>query len=296
MIILEPRALVGDKNAANGKLSPVPVSQNLTRRNYVSLQFTQAQKSDPRNYRPGQILVFHRATKNAAKHEAFEVLNVLDRKIVTSSENGATHAFTTRQAKSFDVFERRQMEIAPGDRLLVTANRRGRDFQATNTELVTVAGFDPQGRIQLEGGRTLPASFKQFAYGYAVTAQRSQGKTVDAVVISADAIHKELFQVAATRGRERIAVVTGNKEALKRSIGISAQRESVTELVARIPLGLPDTHKGQRQRTRAVRARQEALSTPAHTPVRELDNRHQAQQNPGPIQPNLKGIEYGIHP
>jgi hypothetical protein len=32
MIILEPRALVGDKNAANGKLSPVPVSQNLTRR------------------------------------------------------------------------------------------------------------------------------------------------------------------------------------------------------------------------------------------------------------------------
>jgi ATP-dependent exoDNAse (exonuclease V) alpha subunit len=230
--------------------------------------------------------VFHRATKNAAKHEAFEILHALERKIVTRSENGAARAFTTRQAKSFDVFERRQMEIAPGERLLVTANRRGRDFQATNGELVTVSGFDPHGRIQLEDGRTLPASFRQFAHGYAVTAQRSQGKTVDAVVISADTIHKELFQVAATRGRECIAIVTGNKEALKRSIGISAQRESVTELVGGIQRGLPDIHKSHRQ---------EALSTPAHTPVQELDLRHHAQQNPGPVQPNPKGIEYGIH-
>ena len=261
---------------------------------YVSLQFTHAQKTDPRNYHPGLILVFHRATKNAAKHEAFEVLRVLGGRIIARSENGLEQEFTTRQVKSFDVFERREIEIAPGDRLLLTANRRDRGFKATNGELVAASGFDSLGRIQLQDGRTLPANFKQFDYGYAVTAHRSQGKTVDAVVISADSMHKELFQVAATRGRGHIHIVTGNKEVLKQSIGISDERQSVTELVSRIrPVN--GNRNGQRGRTIAA-ARHEALSTPAHTLSHELENFNHTQQNIGAMQQNDQGIEYGIHP
>jgi hypothetical protein len=110
------------------------------------------------------------------------------------------------------------------------------------------------------------------------------------VVISADSMHKELFQVAATRGREHIQIVTGNQDALKKSVGISDERQSVTELVARtLPL---NGNRGSRRSRAVTAARQEALSSPAHTFSHESGNYNHAQQNIGAVQ---KGNEYGIH-
>jgi ATP-dependent exoDNAse (exonuclease V) alpha subunit len=128
------------------------------------------------------------------------------------------------------VYERRSIEVAPGDSLMLTANRRGPDFRATNGELVKVKSFD-EAAIRLEDGRTIPANYREFAHGYAITAHRSQGKTVDNVIISADAMKKELFYVAASRGRSEIAVVTSDRELLRESIGVSTVRQSAIELV-----------------------------------------------------------------
>ncbi len=77
----------------------------------------------------------------------------------------------------------------------------------------------------------MPANYPHFDYGYAVTAHRSQGKSVDAVVISGDAIKKELFYVAASRGRESVTVLTSDKALLRESVGRSGQRQSASELV-----------------------------------------------------------------
>jgi len=133
------------------------------------------------------------------------------------------------QARSFSVHERSQIEISPGDRLLLTGNRREADFRATNGELVKVRGVDG-GRIQLEDGRTLPANYRDFDHGYAITAHRSQGKTVDSVVLSGDMMKQEQFYVAASRGRDGIAVITSNVDQLRESLGISSARPSATEL------------------------------------------------------------------
>jgi ATP-dependent exoDNAse (exonuclease V) alpha subunit len=133
------------------------------------------------------------------------------------------------QARSFSVQERNQIEISPGDRLLLTGNRREADFRATNGELAKVRGVDG-GRIQLEDGRTLPANYREFDYGYAITAHRSQGKTVDSVVLSGDMMKQELFYVAASRGRNGITVITSNMDQLRESLGISSARPSATEL------------------------------------------------------------------
>src|SRR5207245_3629684 len=113
-----------------------------------------------------------------------------------------TSSAASEQSRCFDVYERRDIEIAPNDRLLLSANRRDAGFHATNGELVTVSGVDDQGRIQLQDGHVLPEAYRHFNHGYAVTAHRSQGKSVDVVVISGDAMQKELFYVAASRGRE----------------------------------------------------------------------------------------------
>jgi hypothetical protein len=85
------------------------------------------------------------------------------------------------------------------------------------------------GRIHLEDGRTLPANYHEFDHGYAITAHRSQGKTVDAVILSADAMKQELFYVAASRGREGITVITSDVDRLRESLGISSARPSALQ-------------------------------------------------------------------
>jgi ATP-dependent exoDNAse (exonuclease V) alpha subunit len=71
-------------------------------------------------------------------------------------------------------------------------------------------------RIHLEDGRTLPANYHEFDHGYAVTAHRSQGKTVDAVILSADAMKQELFYVGASRAARKLSwlLVTANNCAI----------------------------------------------------------------------------------
>jgi len=133
------------------------------------------------------------------------------------------------QARSFSAHECQQIEVAPGDKLLLTGNRGGAGFRATNGQLVKVRDVDG-GHIHLEDGRTLPANYHEFDHGYAVTAHRSQGKTVDAVILSADAMKQELFYVGASRGRQEIVVVTSDRELLRDLLGISTARPSATEL------------------------------------------------------------------
>jgi hypothetical protein len=208
----------------------------------VPLSWTAAQKRDVRNLRPGQILGFYRAVKGIGRNETAEVIRVDPKRAIVRTGSGELRAITSKQSKSFDVYDRRAIEVAAGDKLLITANRRTPGFRATNGEIVTVRRIDQQRRIHLDDGRVLPDNFGHFDHGYAVTAHRSQGKTVDAVIISADGMRKELFYVAASRGRERALVVTSNKEQLLQSVGRSAARQSATELERK--LRRPGLHQG----------------------------------------------------
>jgi conjugative relaxase-like TrwC/TraI family protein len=196
---------------------------------YVPLQWTEAQKKDLVNYESGQVLLFHRSSHGIEKHEALTVERTDKLGIVVRDQHGTEHTVSPSQARSFSVHERQQIEVAPGDRLLLTGNRGDAGFRATNGELVRACDVDG-GRIHLVDGRTLPANYHEFDYGYAVTAHRSQGKTVDAVILSADAMKQELFYVGASRGRQEIVVVTSDREQLRELLGISTARPSATEL------------------------------------------------------------------
>ena len=206
------------------------LGRTTNQQHHIPLNWTSAEKSDVRNYVEGHVLEFHRAVKGVARHESLEVIGVANGNVVARDARGEERQFTGKQAKCFEVYERRPIEIAPNDKLLLTANRREPGFRATNGELVTVSRIDAQGRIHLQDGRALPENYKQFTHGYAVTAHRSQGKSVDAVVISADGMRKELFYVAASRGRESITVVTSDRDLLRESVARSVARQSASEL------------------------------------------------------------------
>jgi len=217
---------IRDRKKASGQLGE---GVALTR--HVSLNWTKAQKADPQNYRPGQVLRFHRAVKGISKNQAVEVVGVEDNAIAIRLADATRSTISRRHAGSFDVLESKPIEVSPGDRLLLTANRRDADVRITNGELVTVSAVDANGRIQLADGRTLPTDYRSFMHGYAVTAHRSQGKTVDSVILSGDGMQKELFYVAASRGRHSVTVITSDKERLQQTVGRSMARTSATELL-----------------------------------------------------------------
>jgi hypothetical protein len=126
----------------------------------IPINWTAAQKSDSRNFSPGQRLTFHRAVGGVAKNETLEVVCAEGKSIVARNGQGEERRVTARQAKSFDVYERRALEVAAGDKLLLTANRRDPDFRATNGEIVTVSRVDARGRVRLGDGRELPPDFR----------------------------------------------------------------------------------------------------------------------------------------
>ena len=196
---------------------------------HAPLQWTEAQKKDPSNYQEGQVLLFHRSSHGIGRHEALTVERVKASHIVARDLHGVEHTVTPTQARSFSVHESQNVEVSPGDKLLLMGNRREADFRATNGELVNVRSVD-SGRIQLDDGRTLPSNYHEFDHGYAITAHRSQGKTVDAVVLSPDAMKQEQFYVAASRGRDGITIITSDVDGLRESLGISSARPSATEL------------------------------------------------------------------
>ena len=205
------------------------LGQSVTMDRYVPLLWTEAQKRDLSNYREGHVLVIHRAARGMKKHEALTVSSVGPEVIVARNARGEERTFTPSQTRSFSVHEQKSIDVAPGDWLLLTGNRRDADFRATNGELVSVRRVE-NGRIQLDDGRTLPANYREFDHGYVITAHRSQGKTVDGVILSADAMKQELFYVGASRGRSEIAIVTSDREQLRESLGTSSARPTAMEL------------------------------------------------------------------
>ena len=196
------------------------------------LNWTEAQKKQFKNYQPGQVLEFHKAVKGFRKNEALEVISASKGEITARKANGRDVTITARQAGSFAVFEKKEIEVSPGDKLLLQANWKDKAFRATNGELVSVAHVEG-GSITLEDGRTLPAAYRQLSHGYAVTAHRSQGKTVDFQIIAAEQMARDLFYVSVSRGREGVKVITSDSVSLQESIGISGDRQSASELARR---------------------------------------------------------------
>jgi conjugative relaxase-like TrwC/TraI family protein len=200
---------------------------------HIPLRWTEAQKRDLSNYQPEQVLLFHRSSHGVEKREALTVTGISGSGINVTNERGEEKLVSLTQARSFSVHERREIEVAAGDKLLMMGNRTELQFRARNGEFATVRRVE-RGIIYLDDGRSVPTNYREFTHGYAVTAHSTQGRTVDQVIIAADSMNQEVFYVMASRGREGISIVTSNVERLGESLGISMARPSAIELANEI--------------------------------------------------------------
>lgn len=129
----------------------------------------------------------------------------------------------------------RELALSTGDRLQLKANAKAvGGEQLANGEVVTVRKIRASGKIELLDGRTLPAPYRQFARGYAVTSYGSHGKTVDHVLFADSAIraasNAQQWYVSISRGRRSIRIFTPDKAALPAHVARSGDRPLALDL------------------------------------------------------------------
>lgn len=213
----------------DGRLS----GRELTMETHQSLNWTQAQKRDTRNYEPGMILLFHKRTACFAPGEWARVERVEKERIHLQNSDGTHEVVTRKQAGCFSVAEARQLPVAPGEKLLIQANCRER--RLINGQIATVQDIDRRGTIRLTDGRRIDPSFRSFTHGYCLTAHAAEGKTVDHIYLDASqsrAAHREQFYVSVSRGRHRVRIFTDDRARLLESVSNSSARLSAVELTA----------------------------------------------------------------
>ena len=188
-----------------------------------SAHLTDAQKADPTEYEPGDLLQFH---QNAPGYKKGSRLIV-----------GEGIKPPTELAKRFEVYRPTQFALAVGDRVRVTAGGKTKDgkHRLSNGSLLTVQGFTKRGDIIVDHGWVIDRDFGHLTHGYVVTSHASQGVTVDKVFIgvsseSFPATYQRTAYVAVTRGKEQALIFTDDRKELLKAVSRPDDPLSATEL------------------------------------------------------------------
>ncbi|HEY5892340.1 MAG TPA: hypothetical protein VIT91_03835 [Chthoniobacterales bacterium] len=123
--------------------------------------------------------------------------------------SGKETVLDLRQGNTFDVARLREIEISPGDKILIRANNK--QLGLINGQVLTVAGIEPDGSLRTNESISVPAQFRQWCHGYVVTSHKAQGWTADHVVVAAERITAKGAYVACSRGRHSCTIHTPDK-------------------------------------------------------------------------------------
>jgi conjugative relaxase-like TrwC/TraI family protein len=199
------------------------------------LHWTREERRRVENYRPGDVLVFHRPSHGFLKHELVTVLRRQDRWLEVERADGVKRWLEPGRAFGFEVGERHDLPVSVGDRLLIRANAK--PLRLKNGDIAEVAGLGDDGVIHLQDGRRIPAYFRQFTHGYATTSHAAQGKTVDrGILLMGDEamVAADLKQayVSNSRFRESQMIYTTDRAAAVAAMEQPGDRRLATEAVA----------------------------------------------------------------
>ena len=193
----------------------------------VSLGMTRAEKGDVRNYREGDTVVFHQDLVNyrLKRDEVLTVTGVDAQRVHLLHPDGKARNIKPGSSIRYrlEVYETRPIEIRAGDRIRWTRNDRARAL--VNGERAEVASVARNRvRLRLADGRALSLrsddpQLRHIDHAWSSTVHGAQGRTADGVIAVLDSGHGALsdqstFYVELSRARERVVVLTDNREQL----------------------------------------------------------------------------------
>ena len=152
-----------------------------------TLGLTEAERQQANSYKPGQVIHFHKKARGFGAGEKTEVLKLDALGNVWVKNVAGPSILNHDQADRYDVFEKKELQLAKGDKIRITRSGKTNDkLHALRTGgKYEVRGFEPRtGNIELTNGWTIHRDYGHIDQGYVETSFASQGKTVDKVIVA----------------------------------------------------------------------------------------------------------------
>ncbi len=208
----------------------------------ISLNFTDAEKSDPRNYRKGFVVQFNQNRSGIRRGSAWIIEDVEDDLLILSNTRKQKMKIPVEEKNNFDVFKKSEILLSKGDQIRITKNTfDNKQKRLNNGQTLQVKSITKKGLIIVENETTksvyeLPDTFGHLAHAYCITSHASQGKTVDDVFIyqpseTFPATDLKQFYVSVSRGREAVHIYTDDKKTLIDHASKMRDRQSGLELL-----------------------------------------------------------------
>ena len=203
---------------------------------------TQAERSDPRNLETGLVVQFNQNQKGIKRGSRWDIANIIEHDVLLKDESGRTVPLDLSKPEHFDVYERKQITVAKGDKMQVTRNgfdkERKRMDNGLVLDVVSVSKKNglilrnPQSKIEYRIG----ADFGNITHAHCITSHASQGKTVDEVFVAQPAAtfaatNAKQFYVSVSRAREKVHIYTDDREELLIRASQMGERAGAMELV-----------------------------------------------------------------
>ena len=216
------------------------------------LGLTRAQKGDARNWREGDVALFHRdlLIYRIRAGDACTVTEVGEERVRLVHPDGKPrHLVPSGDIRyRLELYEARRLRIREGERLRWTRNDA--DRRLINGEEAHVRAIGKATlTLRVAGGRDLTFAhddpqLRHLAYAYASTVHGAQGQTRERVIAVLDSGHgplsnQQTFYVQLSRARENAVVLTDNREQLVETLEANTGErltalEAIGEAVDRI--------------------------------------------------------------
>lgn len=222
---------------------------------YESKNLSEAQRKDAVQFDEGDAIQWNQNAPGFKRGERVAVVGRQDGRVQVVNDAGQVKELPLALASRFELYRTAAIDIAEGDRLRISRNgytAGGKPHRLNNGDVITVAGFTPEGGIIDHRGWVIPASYGHLAHGV-VTSHASQRMEAGVVFVvqssmSRGASSAEQFYVSAGRGEKALRLYTDDKEALRAAVAGSEQARSAAEV----------WQAGQRQRQAGQQARRRA--------------------------------------
>lgn len=313
----------------------------------VNVELESEDKLKTSSYERGQVVQFYGNVGGLKAGERYKVAFSFGEKTLYLTPENEKEGLKTiplrlteKNVQKFSLFRESDIKIGIGDRLMITQNGLTLQTDFKNASIKAVFnrhGVKPMlsattlpvangtlgkvvsmanGSITLktdEGKKiTLDKNFGHWAYGYALTSEKSQGMTKEngLVLHSKDASNAstiERFYVALSRWKAGVTIYTHDKDALKQALFNSSARLSAMEMVMGATKAdtltspklaemkeslLKETLENQRQKNEGIRKnvaaawdkKQQAYA--ANKAKAKTKEASKAQAKPAPVAPN----------
>ena len=192
---------------------------------------TREQQARAESYKPGMVVRLEEG-RGRDRHQAdYEVRQVRGNTVTVTNRAGESRDWNPAREKPAGVYQPRDMELSPGDKIVFKENQRGVD-RIRNGETATIDRLEDGKAIgRLESGKEVvldPARAQSVDYGWCRTIHAAQGATIDHTIVAGEASRVATAQtayVAASRERETLKIYTDSPEKLEKSWARVAERE-----------------------------------------------------------------------